>query len=249
MCKFNYLIGFSFFDVGITSIASIIGIFNQSYAKYSIGIYTMLIEIEYAKSMELKYYYPGYVAYEPSQFNYKLRLADAFDFYDWYSKRWIPFEKRNKKTRVNEYFNQKMNIAKNWLNTFHLTYISLFYPYFYMGSMYPKSDCVKSVQHLLIQDFDIEGLYYIVEFNPEKMELMLSGVTVHKYQFEENIDFSDVHDNEKWSRVLLYLHPQITVRNEYELYAGYIFLQDLFRQHLLPHPIPNTKFKNPNLNR
>jgi hypothetical protein len=32
--------------------------------------------------------------------------------------------------------------------------------------------------------------------------------------------------------VLLYLHPQIPVRSSYELYAGYVFLQELFRQHL-----------------
>jgi len=245
----NKLIGYSFFDVGVTSMASIIGIFDQSYSKQSIGIYTMLLEMEYAKSMQLKYYYPGYVAYEPSQFNYKLRLSDTFEFYDWYSKRWISFEKRNKKTKISDFFNQKMNIAKNWLETFRLPYIDLFYPYFYMGSMYPKSDCVKSVHHLLIQDFDIEGLFYIVEFNPEKMELMLSGITIHKYQFEEMVDFSDVYDNTQWSRVLLYLHPQITIRNEYELYAGYIFLQDLFRQHMQPPPIPNTRFQNPNMNR
>jgi leucyl-tRNA---protein transferase len=162
------LVGFSFFDVGVTSMASIIGIFDQHYSKYSLGIHTMLLEMEYAKSMGLKYYYPGYVAYEPSQFNYKLRLADAFDFYDWYSKRWISFEKRDKKVRVNDFFNEKMKIAKSWLDTFKLPYKELFYPYFYMGSMYSKSDCVKGVHHLQIQDFDIEGLYYIVEFHPEK---------------------------------------------------------------------------------
>ena len=243
------LIGYSFFDVGITSMASIIGIFDQHYAAYSLGIYTMLLEMEYAKSMQFKYYYPGYVAYEPSQFNYKLRLADSFEFYDWYSKRWISFEKRYKKTKVNDFFNEKIEQAKKWLDTFQLPYKELFYPYFYMGSMYPKSDCVKGVHHLLIQDFDIEGLYYIVEFHPEKMALMLSGVTVHKYQFEEYIDFSETYDTKKWKRVLLYLHPTIVVRNEYELYAGYIFLQDLFKQHLLPPPIPNTEFRNPNINR
>jgi len=243
------LVGFSFFDVGMKSMASIIGIFDQNYEKYSLGIYSMLLEMEYAKSLQLKYYYPGYVAYEPSQFNYKLRLSEYFEFYDWYTKRWISFEKRDKKTKVNDFFKEKMRLAKTWLDTIHLPYKELFYPYFYMGSMYLKSDCVKGVHHLQIQDFDIEGLYYIVEFNPEKMELMLTGVTVHKYQFEEHIDFSEVYDDKKWKRVLLYLHPAILVRNEYELYTGYIFLQDMFKQHLLQSSIPNTDFKNPNLDR
>ncbi|MCC6515567.1 MAG: hypothetical protein IT275_04365 [Chitinophagales bacterium] len=231
------LIAFSFFDIGINSMASIIGIFDQNYSKHSLGIYTMLLEIEYAKSIQLKYYYPGYVAYEPSQFNYKLRLSDRFDFYDWYSKRWTSFENRHKKQKVNDFLKQKMQLAKTWLQNFKLPFQELFYPYFYMGSMYPKSDCVKSVHHLQIQDFDIEGLFYIVEFQPEKMELSLSGVTIHKYQFEEYIDFSETNDGKKWNRVLLYLQPSIIVRNEYELYAGYIFLQELFRQHLLPPPL------------
>lgn len=236
------LVGYSFFDVGITSMASIIGVFDQHYEKYSIGIYTMLLEMEYAKSIQLKYYYPGYVAYEPSQFNYKLRLADSFEFYDWYTKRWISFEKRHKKTKVNDFFTQKMQEAESWLNAFKIPYKELFYPYFYMGSMYPKSDCVKGVHHLQIQDFDIEGLYYIVEFEPGKMELILSGVTIHKYQFEEYIDFGDTYDDKKWKRVLLYLHPQIVLHNEFELYAGYIFLQDLFKQHLQPPPVPRSRF-------
>lgn len=237
------LVGFSFFDLGVSSMASIIGVFDQQYHKYSLGIYSMLLEMEYAKSIQLKYYYPGYVAYEPSQFNYKLRLADTFEFYDWYTKRWISFEKRHAKKKVNDFFTEKMNLAKSWMDSFKIPYTELFYPYFYMGSMYPKSDCVKGVYHLQIRDFDIEGLYYIVEFEPEKMELMLTGVTIHKYQFEEYIDFGDTHDDKQWKRVLLYLHPQIAIHNEFELYAGYIFLQDLFRQHLNPPTTPRSDFQ------
>lgn len=237
------LIGFSFFDIGENSIASIIGIYNQSYAQYSLGIYSMLIEIEYAKSLQLKYYYPGYVTYEPSQFNYKLRLSKQFEFYDWHSKRWISFDKHDKKIRINDFYKEKINLAKGWLEKFKIPYQELFYPFFYMGSMYPKSDCVKSIHHLLIQDFDIEGLYYLVEFNPEQMKIFLCGVTVYKYQFEENIDFSDVHSDTKWNRVLLYIHPTLAIQNEYELYAAYLFLQDSFKEHLQPPLISNSDFK------
>lgn len=245
----DVLVAYSFFDVGINSIASIIGIFDQAYEKYSLGIYTMLLEMEYAKSMQFKYYYPGYVAYEPSQFNYKLRLSDLFEYYDWYTQTWHPFENSLKTTKVSDFFMSKMQIAKGWLDRFGLKYKELFYPYFYMGGMYSTSDCVKGVHHLLIEDFDIEGIYYIIEFHPEKMELLLSGITIHKYQFEEEIDFDDIYDDKQWKRVLLYLHPTVTITNEFEMYAGFIFLQELFKQHLLPPPVPNTKFQNPNLNR
>jgi hypothetical protein len=125
-----------------------------------------------------------------------------------------------------------MEMAKEWLDSFKLPYKELFYPYFYMGSMYKKSDCVKGVYNLLLQDFDIPGLYYVVEFHPEKMEVVISGVTIHKYQFEEQINLKDAYDERAWQRVLLYLHPQIVARNGLALYAGYIYLQDLFKQHL-----------------
>ena len=115
--------------------------------------------------------------------------------------------------------------------------------------MYPNSDCVKGVRHLLIHDFDIEGLFYIVEFHPEKMELIIAGITLHKYQFEDEIDFNDLYEDKNWKRVLLYLHPQIVVKNAFELYASYIFLQDFFAKHSQSKPIPNTAFKNPNLDR
>lgn len=226
----NQLVAYSIFDIGINSMASILCVFDNKYAKFSLGIYTMLLEIEYAKKSTFKYYYPGYVAYEASKFNYKLRISDHFEFYDWFSKRWLDFNKRDKKSRVNNLFTQKLEIAKGWLNSFNIKYIELFYPYFYMGGMYPKSDCVKSVHHLLIDDFNIKGLYYIVEFHPVKMELILSGITVHKYQYEEFIDFDDTHDEKSWKRVLLYLQPSIVIQNEFELYAGYVFLQQIFSE-------------------
>lgn len=238
------LIAYSFFDVGANSIASIIGIFDQQYEKYSLGIYTMLLEIEYAKTIQLKYYYPGYVAYEPSQFNYKLRLATHFEFYDWFTCRWVAYENRHKKKKVFDFFNEKMKIAKQWLNAFNIPHQELFYPFFYMGAMYPKSDCVKSMMNFLIQDFELEGIYYIVEFHPEKMQIFLSGITLHKYNYEADIDYAQVFDEKEWKRVLLYINPSIQINNEYELYAGWLFLQELFRQYVSPPPLPEKGFQD-----
>jgi arginine-tRNA-protein transferase len=228
----NKLIAYSIFDIGTNSLASILCIFDDQYAKYSLGIYTMMLEIEYAKENGFKYYYPGYVAYEDSKFNYKLRISTHFEFFDWFSKKWLNYKKKDKKIKINNLFTEKLETAKSWLKSFDLKYEELFYPYFYMGGMYPKSDCVKGVHNLLINDFEIEGLFYIIEFHPEKMELILTGITVHKYQYEEYIDYDEIFEAKTWNRVLLYLQPQIIIKNEFELFAGYIFLQQLFKQQL-----------------
>lgn len=245
----NQLIGYSIFDKGQVSMASILGIFHPDYAAYSIGMYTMLLEIEFAKTEGYKYYYPGYVAYEPSKFNYKLRLSDVFDYYDWYSKRWMSFSKKDTRIKVNDYFEQQLNHAKVWLDELGIAYDECFYPYFYMGGMYPQSDCVKGVKHLLIRNFQIKGVYYILEFHPEKMQLLLSGITVHKYQFEDDIDFDEVLEENRWKRVLLYLHPCVKITSAQDLFAAYLFLQELFTANIQPPPVPNTSFKNPNRNR
>ncbi|NJL75726.1 MAG: GNAT family N-acetyltransferase [Saprospiraceae bacterium] len=55
------LIAVSFFDLGATSISSIMGMYDPDYSDYSLGYYTMLLEIEYGQERGFEYYYPGYV--------------------------------------------------------------------------------------------------------------------------------------------------------------------------------------------
>ncbi|MCB0507112.1 MAG: hypothetical protein KDD21_02315 [Bacteroidetes bacterium] len=228
----NKLVAFSFFDIGSKSIASIIGIFDQDYTAYSLGIYTMLLEIEYAKSKHFQYYYPGYVAYEPSQFNYKLRLSDNFEFLDWYSKKWLPFDNRYKKKRVNDFFSEKLATAKKWLDKNNIPNQEMIYPFFFMGSMYPSTDCVKGIRHLLIQNHQFKNVYFLVEFHPEKMQLVLCGVVTYKYSFFPDIENKEDYTNNKWNKPLLYLNPTVTINNEEELKSGYDFLQAIVQKYL-----------------
>ena len=71
----DHLAAVSYVDVGESSMASILCIYDQRYHKDSLGIYTMLVEMDLAKRMGLDYYYPGYVLDEPSAFDYKLELG------------------------------------------------------------------------------------------------------------------------------------------------------------------------------
>jgi arginyl-tRNA--protein-N-Asp/Glu arginylyltransferase len=69
------LVAVSYVDVGDRSMASILCIYDQAYRKDSLGMFTMLAELDLAKRLGLDYYYPGYVLDEPSAFDYKLTLG------------------------------------------------------------------------------------------------------------------------------------------------------------------------------
>ncbi|HNM06329.1 MAG TPA: hypothetical protein PKK05_25645, partial [Leptospiraceae bacterium] len=60
-------------------------------SKRSLGIYTMLLEIEYSIQMKKDYYYPGYAYVETSFYDYKKNF-NGLEYLDW-NKGWKPFIK------------------------------------------------------------------------------------------------------------------------------------------------------------
>ncbi len=87
------LVAFSLFDLGWLSATSISGIYHPDYARYSLGYWTMLLEIEYAQSIGKHFYYPGYVAPGISKFDYKLRIGKQVEGYLPVSGLWIPYSR------------------------------------------------------------------------------------------------------------------------------------------------------------
>jgi len=69
------LVAVSFFDVGRSSVASLLGLYDPEYARYGLGIYTMLVEIEHAIESGYRYYYPGFILLQNGRFDYKLGLG------------------------------------------------------------------------------------------------------------------------------------------------------------------------------
>jgi leucyl-tRNA---protein transferase len=70
------LVAVSFFDLGHNSLMALLGLFDQSYSKYSLGIYTMLVELQYGIDSGRQWYYPGYVHEVPSVYDYKCTYPD-----------------------------------------------------------------------------------------------------------------------------------------------------------------------------
>lgn len=84
------LVAASYFDLGDESAASILGFYDSDLSSFSLGYYTMLLEIEYCLQNDIRYYYPGYVAPGYGRFAYKLRLGPC-DFYDLRAETWRPY--------------------------------------------------------------------------------------------------------------------------------------------------------------
>ena len=86
------LVAVSYFDETQTSISGIYAIFDPDEAHRRLGIFTMLREIEYARSSGRDYYYQGYAYEGESFYDYKKRFSGLEQF-DWNSN-WHSFSDR-----------------------------------------------------------------------------------------------------------------------------------------------------------
>ena len=109
------LVAASIFDVGNNSVASILGMFDPDYGKYSLGTYTMLLEVALAQKQSRSFYYPGYVLDQPSIFDYKLKLGkDQMEYYDWKGS-WRPWSFFNPETSMGQYLRKLLQQMEDTL--------------------------------------------------------------------------------------------------------------------------------------
>ncbi len=81
------LAGVGFIDISSEALSSVYFIYGNQYEKYSLGTFGALKEIEYAKSLGLKYYYLGYYVKDNHRMAYKAKFK-SFELYDWKEKEW-----------------------------------------------------------------------------------------------------------------------------------------------------------------
>ena len=91
----NRLIALSFFDLGERTMASIQGIYDPDYQKDSLGLFTMLLEIDYGLHHQLDFFYPGYVVPGNSRFDYKLRIGKTCEYFNLKDQNWQPWSSLN----------------------------------------------------------------------------------------------------------------------------------------------------------
>jgi arginine-tRNA-protein transferase len=82
------LVAISYFDVGDRSISAIYAMFDPEFSARSLGIFTMLKEIEFALDGRKDFYYQGYSYEGESFYDYKKRFRGT-ECFDWRGQ-WSP---------------------------------------------------------------------------------------------------------------------------------------------------------------
>lgn len=85
------LIALSVFDRGQTSLASLEAAYDPACKQFSLGLYTMLLEIDFGMKEGFSYYYPGFLPKDVSMFDYKLRPG-GLEFFRLVENQWLPWE-------------------------------------------------------------------------------------------------------------------------------------------------------------
>jgi len=169
------LIAVSFFDVGLNSIASILGIYNQSYANYSLGFYTMLAEIEHGCKNDFQYYYPGYIVPGFPKFDYKLRIG-AVDYYEPLKENWLPYTQLNTSQLPALVIEKKLTHLSRLMNVEGMEHQIMYYPYLDKGFINYIDEQKELSNPLFIKLSNTKmQLNLAIEFNYEKTTYQLGN--------------------------------------------------------------------------
>lgn len=158
------LVAVSYVDVGECSMASILCLYDQHYANFSLGTFTMLLEMDMAKRLGLDYYYPGYVLDLPSAFDYKLQLGPC----EWLDQAcgWQWSQATQHMGRA-ELIRLKLDELALLLNTAGYQPSLFIYPYYTLGHLIAdRPDLVRVPAFYTLQaGITTFGLSYDIELN------------------------------------------------------------------------------------
>lgn len=171
------LVAASFFDIGKNSMASLLGLYDKEYSKYSLGTYTMLREIDLARHLELKYYYPGYVLDNLKIFGYKLQLGEM-RFKD-PSGRWTDLSKYNREKTKSAAYKKKFQAFISWLNKKNISGEVKVYPLHYAYN--PHLEQSHFYRYPLFYEVLIGNHRFAASYDPEKDTFVWSQISTSPF--------------------------------------------------------------------
>lgn len=182
----DHLVAVSYFDVGKESVASILGLHDPAYQKYSLGMYTMLLEVQFAMASGMQFYYPGYVLDNYPKFDYKLRLG-PMEHYDWYGN-WQPIEEVEHEKLAGNVLKQVITELNDSLRNKDIDSQILLNPFFSIGYLDQiEEDFLQSSIFLQIEPQASHDKWLIAEYAADQDLYSLCWVK-EKYTYKEYFD-------------------------------------------------------------
>jgi arginyl-tRNA--protein-N-Asp/Glu arginylyltransferase len=107
LCVFkdNKLIACSFFEAGMYALYSNTAFWDLNEQARSLGTLTILLEIKYALSRNMKHYYLGHFYAQNPNYLYKARFS-GFELFDWETEGWVNF--KNHRQQIKNMLIQKL---------------------------------------------------------------------------------------------------------------------------------------------
>jgi len=218
------LIAVSFFDVGLKSMASILGVYDEAYASYSPGFYTMLAEIDYGCKNQFKYYYPGYIVPGFPKFDYKLRIGTV-DYYEPSKDAWFPFEEMIPNQLPAIVIEEKLIQLSGLLKTSAIEHQIMYYPYLDKGFINYIDEQTELASPLFIRIYDLaEQQNIAIEYNYEKGTYQLGSYIGFEFLIEGNPYYTSHHQYPTFESCLIKssilfessdMHPLLKVLKSY----------------------------------
>ncbi|MDR9488676.1 hypothetical protein [Salibacter sp.] len=162
------LIAYSLFDLGEESVASLIGIYDNDYSQYSLGTFTMIAEVEFAKKHGFTYYYPGYILDNSTEFDYKLRLGEME--YLNHQNVWRPLSELDKLKFPASKINAKMHELERALTDKKIPHIQRLNPFYTLGYIEPYTKTFTKSTVVFLIPGSIPGFFLMAEYHFEKKQ-------------------------------------------------------------------------------
>ncbi len=204
----NKLVGLSYFDLGEKALSSITGIYDPSYQKYSLGFYTMLLEVEFGLQERFRYYYPGYVVPGYPRFDYKLRIGPV-EYFDLPTGSWTPYEKLSAEAVPLTRMSARLKELQHQLRAVDIPARIYYYPFFEANLFgfwrmpffdYPIM-IAKEVRH------PENPNYYVIVFDPRTQQYQLLFCTLFdEVQFYFNESYARSFQSEEYFTELLIIN-------------------------------------------
>ena len=209
----NRLIAFSFFDLGRKSAASITGVYDPHYRKYSLGIYTMLMEIAFAQQKDLDYFYPGYIVPGYPRFDYKLRIGEPQEvqYFDLQADNWRPYDQINDEKIPLRRMEERLRMLHQSLMAHQIPSRQQYYPLFEANLFgFWQAPYFDYPFFLWCYPGRPRSFYYLIVFNVRENEYQLLRCSpFDDLQFYFNESFARTFNQEQFFLELIVIEEKL----------------------------------------